>query len=253
MHEQKFVSAEFSNDEIKQILNRSHNLIMRGYFTGINFLQSDSTLPDNFIVLHFLHNSKEHLKEIQSQLNVEHLVVPRSTIYPIRREYTTKKTFRDEYLSAIFYDSNMNVISIDDVIANPEGVIVSADELDLLVPINSSTNLIELVDIIKEADDRGPYPWKDPVLIIRTKSSISQIPRFSEGYYFCINRRREEFYAVLTEQSRAEALERYIEKLCAEFQIGTLKRSDIVFNPCKINEEFKRYVLFIQGQFDSLV
>lgn len=51
---ENFRTAEFSEDEFKQIIARSKELIRRGYFTGINFLKSKNPLPNNAIIVHFL-------------------------------------------------------------------------------------------------------------------------------------------------------------------------------------------------------
>ncbi len=117
-----FRTIDFSHEEFSQVIEKSTELIRRGYFTGINFLQSESNLPQNSVIIHFLHDSKNHLDEIKPYIGLDHLIVPRFTCYLVDPEYFAKPNFREEYTNTIFFDSNFNDISIEGAIRNPYGV-----------------------------------------------------------------------------------------------------------------------------------
>ncbi|MBI4155108.1 hypothetical protein HY498_03415 [Candidatus Woesearchaeota archaeon] len=58
----KFKTKDFTMEEFKQVIRRAKELIKRGYFTGINLIQSTKPLPESSIIIHFLHDSKRHIK-----------------------------------------------------------------------------------------------------------------------------------------------------------------------------------------------
>lgn len=247
-----FRTSDFNVDEFNQIIERSKELIKRGYFSGINFLQSDKVLPQTSIMVHFLHDSERHIQGIVPYINVEHIVVPRFTFYSIRLEYVNKPNFREEYSSAIFFDSEFKVITIDEAIKNPYNITVSAKELDLVIPLSDEISLSDLVDNIRKADRKGVEAWIDPVIIIKTKTPLNVLKQFVDKYFVSLAKEKEEFYSVLTDKARVESLERYLDNLCKRTQIGRLRRSDIVFSPCHINQEFMRYLTIIQNQLDNI-
>lgn len=238
-------SHEFTDEEFKEILKRSTDLVKRGYFTGINFIQSDTNLPDESIVIHFLQDSRPHLEQIVKNIKFSYQIVPRFTYYNIDLKYLDKKDFKDEYKDAEFYDENFNFVPLTRVIKNPPKEInVANNELDLIIPSNGN-HLADLVIKIREADETGPFPWVDPVIIIRTKELFETLPGFENMmYYVGIMREKEEFYTIIHESSRALALKKYLGKVCKEIpQIGKLNEKSITFNLSQINKEFFDYIV----------
>lgn len=244
----QFKITDFSKEEFKQIIERSKGLIKRGYFSGINFLQSEAPLPQDSIIMHFLHDSKRQIESIEPQISSEHLIVPRFTYYMLRPEYFRKPNFKEEYKNAIFFGSDFQEITIEEAIRNPEMVTVSNKELDLIIPILNFEPLAELLARIREADRKGPEPWIDPVIIIKTERPLKTIEQFVDKYFVSIALKREEFYSVLTDKIRMEALEKYLDRLCQKIKVGKLKRSDVVFYPSQVNTEFAKYLSSIQNQ-----
>ncbi|MBW2974006.1 hypothetical protein KY346_06490 [Candidatus Woesearchaeota archaeon] len=244
----EFQTKEFQEDEFRQVIERSKELIARGYFTGINFLQSEEPLPTNSIIVHFLHDSKQHLDEIISTVPAARLVVPRFTCYMLDPKYFQKPNFAEEYKDAVFFDSNFKIITVEDAIANPLGTTVLNRELDLIVPLHDSKDLYDTVHALQEADEEGPYQWIDPVLIVKTKTPVTALEGFVDKQYVSIAKEREEFYSILTDEERTDALSKYLDKLCAATKIGTLQRSDIVFNTSQVNEKFADFLVNIQNQ-----
>jgi len=247
-----FKTKEFNQDEFKQILDRSKELIKRGYFTGINFLQSDTPLPRNLLLIHFLHDSEKHLSAVKSAISGEHSIIPRYTCYMLRPEYFAKPNFRNEYSRALFFDADFNEISIDEAIRNPHSSTVLNRELDLAVPIKNNANLGDIVKSLQEADRKGPEPWLDPVLIIKTKSPVSCLPDFVDKHFVSISKMQEEFYSIISDEQRLAALSRYLDKLCATTKIGSLNRSDIVVDTSQINKKFAEFMYDLQNQLQAL-
>lgn len=237
-----FKTMDFSEEEFRQIAQISKRLIARGYFTGFNMMQSDKELPHNSVIVHFLHDSREHINNIERRITREHIVVPRFTFYPVHSEYFNKKHFKTEYENAIFYDDNFLEISIENAIKKRYGISVGNTELDLLIPLVDSGILEELIRKIKEADEEGFEHWNDPVIIAKTDAPVKLLDTFTNKYFASISRKNEEAYAVLTDEKRMNALSRYLDTLCAKTKIGRLCRSDIVFSPSQVNEEFARYL-----------
>jgi hypothetical protein len=239
---------KFSYDETKQVVEKSKELIQRGYFTGINFTKSNQSLPKTSILIHFLHDSKKHLKYIEPSINIPHLIVPRFTYYSFRPDYFKKIEFEDEYKSAKFFDLEFKEISIENAIKNPKNITVENKELDLIVPLKNDKILEKIIEKIREADTKGPKPWIDPVLILKTESRIKTLKNFVDKYFISLMREKEEFYSILTDKRRVFHLEKYFDKLCEDFKCGKIKRSDIVFYPSQVNEKFSNYLNEIQRE-----
>jgi len=51
----------------------------------------------------------------------------------------------------------------------------------------------------------------------------------------------------LTDKERANALSKYLNKLCASTKIGHLKRSDVVFNASQVNKKFAEFLFNMQN------
>jgi hypothetical protein len=228
-------------------MRRGQDLIRRGYFTGMNFIRSDVQIPNNALIVHFLHDSREHLDFMIQKLERECLVLPRLTCYETVPAYFSKPGFKDEYRDALFFDSNMVPISIEQAIRAPEGAVVLRQELDLIVPLDEDT-LRDSVTSLREADELGPRTWVDPVFIVRNRKRIVNLDGFVERQFVSIARENEEIYTVLGDRNRTKALERYLDKLCSDEKIGTLARSDVVFRPSQVNEEFAKYILNAQKE-----
>ena len=242
----KFKTKDFTMEEFKQVIRRAKDLIKKGYFTGINLIQSTKPLPESSIIIHFLHDSKKHIKSIESKINLYHEVIPRFTCYCASPKYFRKLNFKEEYKNSIFLDSDFNIIPMREAIKDPKDKIILNEELDLIIPIDTNKSLEEIVRNLRKSDKEGSETWEDPVIIIKTEFKIRKIPRFLHKYFVSLIRNREEFYSVLSDKQRVNALERYVNNLCQRTKVGTIKRSDIVFYPSQINEEFMRYLLELQ-------
>lgn len=247
---QEFAIINFKQDEFREIIERSKELITRGYFTGINLLQSEKELPQNSIIIHFLHDSQKHLEKVSSNIKSDNIIVPRFTYYIAREDYFKKVNFREEYKNAMFFDRDFNSISIDEAIKNPKDVTISNRELDLIIPLNKENNLLKIITQIQEADE-GKEAWIDPVIIIRTKKPIKKLDSFLSKHYVSITRKNEEFYSILTDIERVKALEKYLNALCTKNRISELRRSDIIFYPSQINKEFNNYLSDIQNELNT--
>jgi hypothetical protein len=243
---------DFNLDEFKLVIDRSKELIKNGYFTGINFLQSEISLPKNSIIVHFLHDSQQHLKEIESVIIPAYSIVPRFTFYMVRAEYFKKPNFREEYKSAIFFNPQFREISIEEAIRDPNRITISSRELDLIIPVKNPEMLEGLLTKIRKVDRIGPEPWIDPVIIVRTEVPIKVLENFTNKHYVSIAREREEFYSIVTDKNRLAALEKYLDNLCKRIKIDRLGRSDIVFYPSQINNEFASFLQDIQNQLQIL-
>lgn len=237
-----FRLSEFTNEEFNQIIKTSKDLIRRKYIAGINFLQSDTSLPQASIIIHFLHDSEKHIKEIESGIGEPHLVVPRYTYYTARPKYFLKPNFKEEYKNALFFNSEFRQISIEDAIRNPYGVTISNNELDLIIPLSNELRLPRFIKRLQNQDRKGPEPWIDPVIIVKSEDKLKTLENFVYKHFVSISRSKEEFYSVLTDGKRIKSLERYLDNVCNRSKIGKLRRSDIVFNLSHINEEFANYL-----------
>lgn len=249
---QVFMTSDFNQDEFQEVMEKSQELIKRGYVTGINFLQAQSKLPRSAVLVHFLHDSEQHLQAIESQIYESHLTVPRYTCYMLRPEYFKKPNFKEEYANAIFFNQEFKTISIENAIGSPTGISVFNRELDFMIPVCNIENLESLVQRIKNADRNSPDPWIDPVIIIKTEQPITAIPEFVDKHYVSLARDKEEFYAILNDRMRANALEKYFGQLCQEPCTGNLRRSDIVFKPSQVNKEFADFLSSIQNELNAL-
>jgi len=172
-----------------------------------------------------------------------HHIIPRFTYYGARIEYLTKDDAQEEYKDAIFFDSNFNTLSIEDAIRNPIEITISHKELDLIIPLVNQENLEEILTRIREADYKSHKRWIDPVIIIKSEQPLRKIETFVDKNFVSIEREEEAFYSVLSNRDRAIILERYLDKICNEIKIGNLTRSDIVFYPSQVNQEFHNYLL----------
>lgn len=235
-------TREFSDEEFKAIIERSKYLIRRGYFTGINFLQADLNLPQTIIIVHYLHDSQEQIKVVKKVVPNPCIIAPRLTYYLLKQNYFQKPNFREEYEHSTFLDNNFIEISINEAIRNPHDVAVCNKELDLVVPVYNPRTLTNIITKIVEADRAGPMRWIDPVIIVRTNISLTNLEGFVDKYFVSLSRGSEEFYAILNDKRKMKALESYLDKLCETTKIGEIIRSDIVFSSSKVNKDFAYYL-----------
>jgi hypothetical protein len=246
-----FKPVDFTNVELDQILEKSTELIERGYFTGVNLIQSNTPLPKEAIIIHFLHNLKEQIEGVQSAIKADSFIVPRLTYYATKPDYLTKDSSEVEYKDAVILDQSMQVVPFQEARINPEGKRILHMELDLIIPLTEEGILEETITKLKEADRSGPDPWIDPAIIVKSKRKLRPIRAFFDKHYVSLMRNREEFYSIISDPIRADALTRYLNKLCERNKIGTIQRSDIVFYSSQINEEFMRYLLELQKPLDT--
>lgn len=154
-------SNEFSHEEIRAILNQTMRLTQRGYFTGMNFVCAEQPLPSSAIVVHFLHDSAQHIDHTKKISGVSGMVVPRQSIYRMDPKYFEKPDFREEYKNALFYDAQFRQITLEDALQLKQQVTVAHPELDLLVPLLAE-NLEKTVTAICHADEKGRNNGKTP-------------------------------------------------------------------------------------------
>ncbi|MBW2997395.1 hypothetical protein KY349_03590 [Candidatus Woesearchaeota archaeon] len=241
----------FSEEEFQGVVNHSVRLIDRGYITGFNLISSQEELPQAYILIHFLHDNRKHARFIGEMTGVEHDILRRRTFYLLSAEYVQKPNFEQEYEKATFYDSEGKAIDIKDIEPEKGQIIVQNEELDLLIPISEETGLARLVSDIKTADEEGPEPWIDPVIII-CPSSITSIQGFSDMDYVSISRTNEEFYTLVSDKRRLNALKKYLKRVCKKNPVGKIKHSDVVIRASQINNEFVRYIQKMQAELRKI-
>ena len=144
----------------------------------------------------------------------------------------------------------MQPVHFEEARMNPEGKRVLHIELDLVIPLTDEGILEETIVKLREADKSGPDPWIDPAIIVKSQRKIRTLRAFFDKHYIGLMRDKEEFYSILSDTIRANALTRYLDRLCEGNNIGTIQRSDIVFYQSQINEEFMRYLLELQKPLD---
>jgi len=235
---------DFSKEEFSEIMRRAMLLLSHGYFTGVNFIQSATPLPSQSIIVHFMQDSIEHIQHITENLQLPLAVVPRYTVYNVDAIYFDKKNFDKEYANATFFDKSFRQISIEDAKSQRNDISVMNREFDMLMPLNA-TNLEQIINKIKELDSTGPAKWEDPVIIVQSNNPIRTIPSFHNAKsYVNIRKNREEFYTIMLDETREEALKRYLKQLCEKTpKIGTVDENAIAFNATQINEEFIKYMI----------
>ncbi len=240
-------SREFSNEEFMEILRQGRRLLFRGYFTGINFIQSEEPLPAESILIHFLHGRHTQIDYVRSHLSLPSLVVPRFTFYRLRSEYFDKSGFSEEYQNAIFFDSNMSRITIDAARGLRSGITTGNLELDLLVPLDLSSLEATVRDIL-QANEGGPWPWSDPVIIVRSRDDLPSVSGFVKpGPYISIRRTFEEFYVVAPDNRRGRFVQHFARKVLMNNTTTILSDQSVVFEPCQVNPEFLAYMLMDLG------
>ena len=226
-------------------------LIEYGYITGFNLISSKEELPQAYVLIHFLHDNKNHARFIGERTGAEHDILRRRTFYLLSSEYVQKPNFEQEYEQATFYDSEGKAIDIKDIESQKGQIIVQNEELDLIIPISEETGLARLVNDIKTADEEEPEPWIDPVIII-CPSTVSRIQGFSDMNYVSISRTHEEFYTLISDKRRLSALKKYLNRVCKENPVGKIKHSDVVIRASQINNEFVRYVQKMQAELKKI-
>lgn len=231
---------EFSQEEFDLVLQRSQELIRKSYFTGINFLQSEKALPQEHIMIHFLHNSKTYLEDILSHTSFLGEVIPRYSMYKTRPEYFTSQDFLEKYKNAIFIHEGKHV-SLEDTLRIKKNISVLNPEQDLVIPYKEKANLAEIVKKLQKIDRSSKGHWIDPVLIVRSQDSLS-IPDFASRDCVSLTKEKEEFYTLLSSIQKKKKLVRYLKKLCKEKPLGNLDYEDIVFSLSLVNNEFLRYL-----------
>lgn len=247
-------SNEFSDIEFREIFVHANKLFNNGYFTGINFIKSNEKLPDESIIVHFLHYNRSHLEKIVREVNLPYQITPRFTFYAFDAKYIkSKPNFKEDYKNSIFYDEYFNIVPIEDVIKKEYRKLkVTHEELDLILPCQNIP-LIDVILDIQEANKEGPFPWDDPVIIIKTKQLIETVPNFKNNtHYVSITRHKEEFYTIVNEDFIVKSLKKYIKNLCKKVKIGNLNENSIKFNLSQINIEFYDYIVKNLMPFESL-
>jgi len=233
-------SREFNHETFIKIIRRGTLLISHGYFTGINFIQSEEPLPQESIIVHFLHKLPSHIDHVRSRLSSPSLVIPRWTFYQLRPGYFDKTTFDEEYKEALFFDESFNPLEREVAKSVKLGITVANQELDLLVPLEEAS-LQTIVEAIQEADATGPHQWQDPVIIVRSAQTLLPLPGFvPPGAYASLKRVREEFYTILLDQEHRAAFDSYLKR--SHRTSPTAAHEDVAFEPCQVNLEFLEYM-----------
>lgn len=232
---------EFSQEEFNLILQRSQKLIRKGYFTGVNFLQSENVLPRERIIIHFLHNSRRHIEDMLAKGSFSGEIVPRHSFYKTRPEYFQHGAMKMKYSEALFFNPRGKQISAEQALVSQEEIYTLNPELDLLIPFSQEEGLEDLVGKIQKADDTGILPWIDPVLILRSDFSLF-LPHLHERTCVSLSKEKEEFYIVLPTIEKKKALVKYLKRLCHQRQLGNVRYTDIVFSSSFINKEFAEYL-----------
>lgn len=239
----KQLEGRFSEEEFTKVFNIARNFVQREYLTGFNFLQSRKKLPTASILVHYFHDSLSHIRRIKNLVSSESLSVPRHTCYLMQPSYVTKPNFKLEYKNARFFRIDQE-ISIDEVLENPQNISVWNKECDLIFPLEGESSLLDTLEKLLSAMEAGIRTWIDPAIII--KGAQSPLDGFVPRDSVRLAKGREEFYAILHNESQKEFLIKELDKLCSIDKIGRLERHDITFPLSHINTEFARYLSLLQ-------
>lgn len=239
----------FNEEEKKEVFRNSVNLMREGLITGVNFIQSEKSLPETSIILHYLQDSGKHLEFVIEKINSfgvkEKIVLPRTTFYFLDPKYVKKRNFLDEYENAEFLDDeSLAHLDIKEVIKNPNNVILKAKELDLLIPIEKE-NISGLVLKIQEADKKGPDKWVHPVIIVKGYVKAPIVPGFVKKDYVSLSRKKAEFYAIVIDEKKKRILKKQIDKICEEIKLDaktSLGKDSVIYLPSQINPELDQYI-----------
>ena len=232
----------FSKNEYNYIMSIARDFIANKKITGVNLIQSENSLPQSAVIVHFLHDSKEHLDYFVKNINANYEILPRYTYYLSKPEYFKKPEFKGEYKKAIFLNSYFEIIPIEEAIAKPLGVTIVNNELDLIIPVKKPSNLTNLIDIIREGNENGPFPWLDPVLIVKTEEVLKLKYNLNNTYFLSISREKEEFYTIINNKNMQMEIANFLENECKISCVGNLIVSDIVFKPSYVNKEFYKFI-----------
>lgn len=162
----------------------------------------------------------------------------------MEEQYFDKPNFDKEYFSAIFYNSNFNKIPKDEAKNVRENITVSTEGYDLICPLGHEDSF-EIIYKIQEADKKGPTPFVTPLVIVKTDKLIRTLGGFENNKPFVsLARNKEEFYTILNDTDRKNALKKYLKSVCAECKSNTqLNESSIVFKISQINKKFLDYLV----------
>ena len=246
------MNREYFNEEEKKIIGNIAALLMQnGYFTAFNFIESETPLPDNSIIIHYLQDSKEQIEYLKTKLiqkfsydEKELSVVPRLTYYILDPKYVKKPRFKDEYKDAKFFDEKFDLVDIEEVIANPSNKVTCSEELDFLIPVESENDIGNLALFIKNIEKIGPEPWLDPAIIIRSKITHMRLEGFIRKHYCSIRKTNAEFYSIIFDDKRKKMLEKYLSCVCNKVSAEQLSfgMNSVMFLRGDINKQLHDYM-----------
>ena len=237
------ISNKFTLEELATIIGHGQQLVSHGYFTGFNLIKSENPLPEESIIIHFLHDSDLHLEYIKRKLTMPFVILPRTAFYLFDPKYFDKPGFDIEYKDATFYDDRFIPSPLDAAKATKKSFIVSHDELDLLIPLHRDS-LEAITSTLRQADAEGPRPFIDPFIIIKSLTELLDITGFvNHRPYVCIRRTNEEFYTILPDEMYAEELRKYLKKTCKDLHAGAFGEHSVAFEISQINWEALQYIL----------
>jgi len=235
-------TRDFSDDEFRQVIEMSKELIAKGYFSGINFIQSRCPLPQDSIIIHFLHDNLNYIEKMKNALRQDSYVLPRFTFYFIRREYFKKTDFLDEYKNALFFDSSLKEIDLGGVLEKNEDVMVANKELELLIPLGISSNIESILKRIQKIDYASLERWMDPVIILKTQTKYKKLENFFDKFILTITRKNEGVYTVIAYEKRKAELKEHIQ------QFPNIMRDYAKFSPVKSIKNLKTILKDTQRQ-----
>ncbi len=245
------IVTDFNKSEFELIVSTALDLISKRKLTAINHIHSkEKPLPKNKITIHYLQDYEDQIQNTQNKILqkfpfINSLITPRNTFYRLDPIYTKKPNFIEEYKNAIFLDSQLHDVSIEDVIENPNQKIISNNELDLLIDGLQNKDILIFLNALMQIDKEGPHPWIDFAIIVKDDGSIKTLKDFVRKDYASIRKGNSEFYSVLPNDKSKNYLNDYVAKICKTIKDRKgikIHCGSLLISKSFINKEFSRYI-----------
>jgi|GEM_PF-3717206 len=238
--------VDFNEREKRIVIANGLDLIKDGYVTGFNYLNSEKPLPDNALLIHYLHDSQiqiDYVKKEGGFSDDDFRQVRRFTYYMLDPNWMKKPEFASEYSAAKFFDLFGNLKSLDDALKNPFDTFIESTEWDVIVPV-SNADVSSVAQRIYDAERKGPLKWMTPAIIARGVE-VPELSGFSRAHYASLARQNSEFYSLVVGNLRKSKLRRKLKTVCADLKNEAnvdLKKNSVLWLAGEINSEFGRYL-----------
>lgn len=248
MRDVTFKFDDFTRPVAKQLIRHGARLVSNGYLSAFNYVAANRDLPVERAIIHSLQGTNPqaaHVKSAIEQYGLDTIHAPCFSYYELDPRYTRVKTFKKEYNESKFYTRDLQELSIEDVMNNPEDKIVARIQTDLIVGLCDADAINNFVEYVSLADASGPNPWIHPALIVvEMRGKLKGIPKsFHRKPFFNLRKLKSEFYSVIYDEHRRRALTKYIKGLALKSNV--LK--DMLTTPatiikCHVNNELNEYM-----------